>query len=347
MKVRSQIFDKYVLSKFAKVSKLALSYATDAPIWSSIFFEKEKQRILYVGWNFHVEVEYPVEEDFVVNFERFRRAIKACKNPTIRVTKHRVIVKEKNLEIKLKRLDFDYSNYTFPEPENLEHVEVEEGLLAHINFCSLAATQDRMEYAKYGVIIGDEMICGMDSLNVVAAVFLESPVLTESVLLHLPWCHILQDLGEIKTIACHSIGEQNVMLFISTKDNFKLTVPALKVTPNPSIIPYLRSLNKHTTLHIEDTNIFKKLEITADTAYKYITAYSEGGRIYLETISKVKGKTTLDLCEGDLGERSVSLSLQHLKSVAKDHEYIYLDLDNMVAFGEIPIVDSIFAFSLG
>ena len=348
MKVTSQIFDKYVLSKFAKVSKLAQSYATDAPIWASAFFDKENQRILYVGWRFQVEVEYPVEEDFIVNFDRFRAAIKSCKKPTIRTTKHYVIVEEDNIKIKLKKLDLDYSKYIITEPEGLEHTEAREGLLSDIRFCSLAASQDHMDYTKYGVILGNEMMCGMDSTNVVAAILLEELVLEQSVLLHLPWCKILQDLGEIKTMAYHDVGQQNAILFISTKDNFKVVVPTLKVQPNPSIIPYLQTLEAHVTLTNIDMKLLKKLEITSDTAYKFITAFSKEGRVFLESTSKAKGRTTIDLCEGDMGDTSVTLSLQRLKDLVGIDNWLNIDLDNMVAFFSTKEKEEyIFAFSLG
>lgn len=352
MQVTSSIFDKYVLSKFARVSKLAQSYASDAPIWTSIFFDKENQRILYAGWRFNVEVEYPVQEDFIVNFARFRAAIKSCKKPTIRTTKHYVIVEEDNIKIKLKKLDLEYPNYIITEPEGLEHKEVREGLLNDIKFCSVAASQDYKEYTRYGVILGSDMICAMDGPSVVAVVFLKEPVLECSVLLHLPWCQILQDLGEIKTIAYNDVGQQNAILFISTKDNFKLVVPTLKVVPNPSIIPYLQSLEAHVTLTNINSKLLKKLEITSDSAYKFITAFSEihgiGGRIYLETSSKAKGRTTLDLCEGDMGDTSVTLSLQRLKDLVGIDNYLHLDFDNMVAFISIKETEEyIFAFSLG
>jgi hypothetical protein len=349
MKVVSDRFDKFVLSKFAKVSKLAQSYATDAPMWSSIFFDKKNQRILYVGWKFQMEVEYPVKEEFIVNFDRLRAAIKTCKKPTIRTTKHHVIVEEDSIKIKLKRLDLDYSNYIIPEPEGLIHEEVREGLINDIKFCSLTAAQDRMDYVKYGVILGNDMICGMDSKLAVSVIFLDKPLLAHPVLLHLPWCKILQDLGEIETIAYYDPEQQYAILFITTKDNFKLVVPALKVVPNPSIVPYLKTLEAHVTLRDINLKILKKLEITSDSAYKFITAFSKEGRIYLESSSKAKGKTVLDLCEGDMGDTSVTLSLQRLKDLVSINNYLNIDLDNMAAFITVRdyTEDYIFAFSLG
>jgi hypothetical protein len=347
MKVTSQIFDKYVLSKFAKVSKLAQSYASDAPVWSSIVFDKENQRVLYAGWRFNVAVEYPVEEDFIVNFDRFRAAIKSCRKPTIRITKRSVIVEEGGIKIKLKKLDLDYSKYTITEPEDIEHVEVREGLLDDIKFCLPAASQDHMDYTKHGVILGNELICAMED-PVVAAILLEESVLEQPVLLHLPWCKILQDLGDIKTIGYLDAGQQNAILFISTKDNFKLVVPALKVQPNPSIIPYLKSLEAHVTLTNIDMKLLKKLEITSDTAYRFVTAFSKEGRIYLESTSKAKGRTTVEICEGDMGDTSVTLSLQRLKDVVGIDNFLQIDLDNMVAFISIKEKEEyIFAFSLG
>ena len=347
MQVRGSIFDKYVLSKFAGISKLAQSYATDAPIWSSVFFDKEKQRILYVGWRFQVEVEYPVKEEFIVNFERFRTAVRSCKNPTIRTTKHYVIVEEGTVKIQLKKLNLDYSDYIIEEPEELDHREIEEGLLDDISFCALAASSDYKEYTKYGVIVSPEMMCAMDRSNVLAVKYLESPIIDESILLHLPWCKILQDLGEIKTIACHETGQQNAILFISTKDKFKLAIPTLKVAPNPSILPYLQSLEEHVTLLGLDTKLLKKLEITTDGAYKFITAYSKEGRILLESSSKVKGKTVLDLCDGDMQEMSATLSLQKLKDVMNISDHVNIDFDNMVAFVTMDEGKYIYAFSLG
>ena len=129
MKVSSKIFDNYVLSKFVKVSKLAQDYATDAPIWSSIFFDKKNQRILYAGWRFNVEVKYPVEEEFIVNFSRFRAAIKSCKKHTIRTTAHYVIIEEGGIKIKLRKLSLDYSNYIISTPKGLKHIKVDKGCL--------------------------------------------------------------------------------------------------------------------------------------------------------------------------------------------------------------------------
>ncbi len=224
---------------------------------------------------------------------------------------------------------------------------MEEGLLEDIDFCALAASSDYKEYTKYGVIISHDMMCAMDRTNVLAVKYLESPIISESILLHLPWCKILQDLGEIKTIACHETGQQNAILFISTKDKFKLVIPTLKVVPNPSILSYLQSLEEHVTLFGLDAKLLKKLEITTDSAYEFITAYSKEGRVLLESSSKVKGKTVFDLCDGDMQEMSATLSLKNLQKVVSIGDHVNIDFDNSVAFVTMDEGNYIYAFSLG
>ena len=348
MQVTGNIFDQYVLSKFLKVSKLATDYAIDNPVWSSIIFEKENQRILYIGWRFSVELKYPVEEDFIVNFHRFRDAVRSCKKPTIRTTKHYVIVEEENIKFKLKKLDLDYSNFLHKEPEDLKYELIRETLLSDIDFCSIASAKDRTEYTKYGVILGDEMICAMDSNSNVAIVLLDQPVFLQPILVHLPWCEILQGLGGIFEAAIEDLGGQNAILYIHTRDDFKAIVPVLKVNPNPSIIPYIKSIETHITLYNLNKKLLKKLEVTCDNAYKFITVFSEDGKIYLETSSKSKGRTIIELCEGDMGGESVAISLEFLYNVVSMANYLDLDLENMI--GHITMGDNSeyrYVFSLG
>jgi len=348
MQVTATIFDQYILSKFVKVARLATSGALDNPIWSSIIFEAKNQRILYIGWHFSLEVRYPVEEDFIVNFFRFRDAVRSCKRPTIRTTKSSVIIEEDNVKFKLKKLDLDYSNFLQTPPENLQYKEVEESLLADIQFCSIAASKDRMEYTKYGVILGDEMICAMDSNSSVAIVLLDKPVFLQPILLHLPWCEILQGLGAILEASIQDLGGQNALLYINTKDDFRAIIPVLKVNPNPSMIPYIKSIEPQVTIYNLNRKLLKRLEITADDAYKFITVYSNEGKIYLETTSKVKGKTTVELCEGEMGGISVAIASEFLYNVVSMAEYLDLDLENNV--GIICIGDNDeykYVFSLG
>jgi len=348
MQITGSIFDKYILAKFLKISRLALDYTLDNPLWGAIIFDKENQRILYIGWRFSVEVKYPVEESFIVNFQRFRDAVRFCHKPTIRPTAHYVMVEEDNIKFKLKKLDIDYSNFLHPESEDLQYKPTRETLLSDINFCSIAAATDRTSYEKYGVILSYDMLAATDSESNIALVLTEQPEFSYPMLLQLPWCSILQDLGSIIEIAIQDLGGRNATLFVRTRDEFKAIIPVLKVNPNPSMIPYIQSIEPHVTISNLNKATLKKLEVTVDDAYKFVTAYSDNGKIYLESSSKSKGKTVVEMCEGDMGEISVGISLRFLYNIVSMAEYLDLDLDNLVGFVSMGENEEYkYAFSLG
>ena len=355
MKVTGSIFDKYVLSKFLKISKLATSYdAVENPLWSSIIFDKENQRILYLGWSFAVELKYPVEQDFIVNFSRFRDAVRSCKKPWIEASEvHNVnITDDEGTLFKLRKLKLDYSNFLPIEPKNLEWVSVDERFTSDLEFCTVSASTDRYDYTRFGVIAGEDVMYAMDA-NASIAIILSAPsVFPFPVLIQLPWCEILPTLGAVTHASAQDLGGQNAMLFFKTTDDFKVTIPALKIQPNPSIIPYVQSLEPQVQLTGLNKKILKKLEVTTDDAYKFCTIYSQDDgtdmRIILETQSKTKGRTSINLCAGDMYDEAVSVSLAFLYKVLELGTELGIDLDNnvgVVTKGESGNYK--YAFSLG
>lgn len=349
MRVKTKDLVPNVLKKFIRISKLAQSYASDIPVWSSIIFDAEGDRLLYLGWRFQVEAEYPevVGEklSFIVNFERFMQAMKLSKNPSITLEDDLVVVKGDRTKWELNNLDLDYSQYLIDTPEDVEHRAVGENLMRDIKFCTIASSKDKMDYTKYGVVLTPDMILSMDSQTSIAIAEAEG-IVDIPVLLHLPWCLILEQLGEIETIGQKDYGQQNAHTFIKTDDEFKLTVPTLKMHPNPSIRPYLDSIEPHYNIMVNLQDI-KKLDVTTDTAYKFVTVYGEDGKIVLESNSRSKGRTVIPVCDGDLGGESTTVSLQFLKNVAELTGKLYLDLDNMVGFTKIESLGYLYAFGLG
>jgi hypothetical protein len=349
MRVKTKDLVNNFLTKFVRISKLAQSYASDIPLWSSIIFDAENDRLLYLGWRFNVEIPYPdvVGEklSFIVNFDRFMQAMKLSKNPSITVEDDLVVVRGDKTTWELNDLDLDYTNYLAPTPDNLERRAVPETLNQDIKFCTLASSKDKMDYTKYGVVFAQDMIMAMDSNTSIALAETEG-IVDIPVLVQLPWCTILEQLGSITTIGQEDVGQQNANMFIETDAGFKLTIPTMKMHPNPSIKPYLDSLEAHYNLLI-NLNIVKKLAITTDTAYKFATVYSEDDNVVLESNSRSKGRTVIPICEGSLGGESTTIALAQLKKIAETTGKLYLDLDNMVGFTKIEAAGYLYAFGLG
>jgi hypothetical protein len=349
MRVKTKDLVPNVLKKFIRISKLAQSYASDIPLWSSIIFDAENDRLMYIGWRFQVEAEYPTvvgeKLSFIVNFERFMQAMKLSKNPSIELEDDLVVIRDERATWELNNLDLDYTNYLVTPAGDIEHREVGENLVRDITFCTLAASKDKMDYTKFGVVLAPDMMLAMDSQTSIATVDREGLV-DIPVLLHLPWCTILQQLGEVVTIGQKDAGQQNAHMYITTDTGFKLSIPTMKTHPNPSIKPYLESLEPHYNIMI-NLNDIKRLDVTTDTAYKFATVYSEDGNVYLESVSRSKGKTVVPVGEGDLGGDSTTLALHFLRRIADTTGKLYLDLDNMVGYTKIESLGYLYAFGLG
>lgn len=335
-KLRAKLVAKQ-LSKFAKISKQAQSFAADHPLWSSIIFEKDCTR--YVGWRFQVECHPPiikVDEPVIVNFDRLLRSLSVAGTDyvNLEITKDRVIIHEDDVEgatFELIRLDADYSNFIIEPPEGVEPHPVHKGFKEDVQWATIACTKDRMDYMKYGVILDKYAMIAMDSESAVA--YIDKPTGIElPVLLHLPWCQIIAQLGEVVQISQWDEGEQNAYLYILTEDGFNLTIPTLKVYPNPSVESYIKSLEAHMHLFIDPLTV-KQLDITTDDAYKFVTLTTEDGVAYMESTSKTKGSTSVSIGDGEgLDEDSVTISLPFLTKMAKLAGQISIDLDNMVGF---------------
>lgn len=353
MRVKTKDLVQKVLKKFIRVSKLAQSYASDIPLWSSIIFDAENDRLLCLGWRFMVEADYPeVEGDklsFIVNFDRFMQAMKLSKNPTVTLADGLVIVEDERATWELNDLDLDYSNYLVVPPEDLERREVGENLLRDIKFATIASSKDKMNYTKFGVVLAPDMLMAMDSASSIAMVEREG-IVDIPVLLHLPWCLILEQLGEITTLGQNDMGQQNAHLFVETDTGFSLTIPTMKTHPNPSIKSYVESLTPHFEVLLNQHDI-KRLDVTTDNAYKFATVYSEqvgeNEMIMLESVSKSKGKTIVPVCEGSLGGESTTVALAFLKNITELTGKLFLDLDNNVGFTRIDSLSYIYAFGLG
>ena len=336
------------LRKFGKISKLAQSFAADLPLWPSIIFEKE--RTLYLGWRFQVEAPplLEVEEPLIVNFERFFKVLSmATDEIDIEVTEDFVIIHEEDDDgatFELKRLNFNYDNYFVDIPEGLEYKTAYEGMIDDIKWTTIASTKDRMDYTKYGVMLHSEAMLAMDTTSAIA--YIDKPINIDiPILLHLPWCQILSDLGEIKEMAQWDAGQQNAYLRIVTEDDFILTIPTLKAYPNPSVESYIKTFDSYITVYIDST-IVKQLEVTTDDAYKFATIYTEDDYVYIESSSKIKGRTRINVCQGtDLKGENVTISLEFLKKAAKLAGKIEIDMDNMVGF--IKKDEYMYAFGLG
>ena len=80
--------------------------------------------------------------------------------------------------------------------------------------------------------------------------------------------------------------------------------------------------------------IIKKLTITTDDAYKFCTIFSQDDgtehRVILESSSKSKGRTEVDICAGDMYGEVVSVSLGFLNNVLLLGDTMGVDLDNNV-----------------
>lgn len=349
MRVKTKDLVNNVLKKFVRISKLAQSYASDIPLWSSIIFDAENDRLLYLGWRFNVEVPYPEvageKLSFIVNFERFTQAMKLSKSPEITLDQGLVVIEGERTTWELNNLELDYGNYLVLTPENLVRREVPDTLNRDIKFCTIAASKDKMDYTKYGVTFAPEMLIAQDSLSHIAVAETEG-IVDIPVLLNLAWCLILEQLGNITTIGQEDVGAQNAHMFIETDGGFKLTIPTMKTHLNPSIKPYLDSLEPHYDVLI-NLNDIKRLSITTDTAYKFATVYSEFGKIVFESNSRSKGKTVIPVCDGSLDGESTTVSLRALKDIVEITGKLYLDLDNMVGFTKIEEAGYLYAFGLG
>ena len=68
----------------------------------------------------------------------------------------------------------------------------------------------------------------------------------------------------------------------------------------------------------------------------------------MESTSQINGKTLVELCEGDMGDISVGISLHYLGNVVGVAEYLDLDLENMVGIVSMGENNEYkYAFSLG
>ena len=324
------------LKKFEKISKLSQSYASDTPLWSTIIFEPE--RTLYLGWRFQVEAPpiLDVTEQVMVNFEHFNSAMRFSEmDIRIHIGEHSVTIEERddaeNTRFELKRFYIDLTNFLISPPEDLEMNRAYENMLDDILWARVGSTRDRMDYMKYGVMLTKNSMIAMDTESAVA--YIDKPTGVDiPVLLHLPWCNILEDLGEIVHIGQWESHGQNAYLRIHTEDDFILTIPVLKVYPNPSIETYVKSFSTHLTLWV-DTVTIKQLSITTDNAYKFATVYTKDGGVFIESESNTKGKTTIRVADGDgLEDESVSVSLDFLKKIAGLTGRLDIDLDNLVGF---------------
>ncbi len=337
------------LKKFTKISKLAQAFAADHPLWSSIIFMKDKT--MYLGWRFQVECPpiLEVDEPVLVNFDRFMRALtlSVSDKVDIEITDDLVTIHEEDDDgatYELLREDIDYEKHMVEPPEEHTPKKVYKGMMKDIEWATIASTNDRMDYTKYGVILDKFSIMAMDSESAVA--FIEKPTGVEiPILLHLPWCNILSHLGEITHMSQWDAGQQNAYLYVLTEDGFNLTIPTLKVYPNPSVESYIKSFVSHQTIYPDNYTV-KQLGITTDDAYKFVTLYTEDDHIFLESLSKMKGKTTINLGQGkDMEGESVTISLNFLAKIAKLNGRMEIDLDNMVGFTKK--AEYTYAFGLG
>lgn len=349
MKVKSKELVSDVLKKFIRISKLAQSYASDSPVWSSIIFDAETPRLLYIGWKFQVEAPYPEVEgeplSFIVNFERFFNAMKLSKNPTLSLKGDSLVIESDRTKWELRNLDLDYSNHLLVVPEQLDRKPMPENLRRDIQFCMLAAEKDRMEYTKHGVVLATEMMFAMDTNSAIALVDINGLVETP-VLLHYPWCQVIDEVGEIVTIAQEDLGQQSANMYLELDNGFHLSIPTLKMHPNPSIKPYVESFEPHYDILVNEGYV-KRLAITTDNAYQFATVFSENGELFMESNSNTKGRTVIPIGEGTMSGESATVSLKFLKNVANISGKLKLDMDNMVGFTTVDSLNYLYAFGLG
>ena len=339
----------YVLNKFRGVSEVVSSFDPNFPLWASIIFDSENQRLLYLGRRSSTEVEYPIEKSFIVNYTRLKNLLALCSDEVeIKVNKKTIVLKDNKDRHTLINLEIDYSSFLIREPEELTVITPPPSLIKDIKFCTIAASTNRMDYMKYGVILTDENVMyAITGTNAVAAVFFEEEITPTSILLQLPWCQNLKPLGDIISLAVEDMGKANQILHLELADDlhkFKVVVPVIKIAQNPTLVPYLQSLSADIKIEGITQNILKKLDITTDDAYKFIVAYSDKGDIYFESTSSVKGSVKVKVGEGEL-DSSVSISLYYLKKMVGLYGYINIDLDNTVAF--VKEDNYLYAFNLG
>lgn len=337
------------LKKFQKIAKLSQSYAADIPLWSTIIFEPE--RTLYLGWRFQVEAPpiLEVKDTVMVNFDHLETAVRTLSETIeVLIDNEFVCVGEKNntegAEFQLNRQKIDFKNFLIDVPKDIVLNKAYEGMLEDIQWAMVGSTKDRMDYQKYGVMLTKNSMIAMDTESAVA--YVDKPTgIDQSVLLHLPWCNILTELGEISQYAQWDAEGQTAYLYFVTEDDYRLTIPVLKIRPNPSIEQYVKSFTSHLTIYVDPLTI-KQLLITTDDAYQHATVYTLDGFVYLESESNTKGKTTIKIGEGKgLDNEAVSVSLFFLKKIAHLTGRLDIDLDNLVGF--VRKGSYVYGFALG
>ncbi len=127
---------------------------------------------------------------------------------------------------------------------------------------------------------------------------------------------------------------------------YEITIPVLKVDVNPTVYTYLSSFESDLRIGAISKNLIKKMEITTDNAYSFVTVSYGNGVAIMESKSKTKGETQeLLVAKPALKEDvTITVSTEYLKKVAQFSDKVDVDLDNLVAF--VKDDKSVYAFKI-
>ena len=334
-----------LLEVFSKVAKISEKFSTiDNIIWTSIIFDTKSQTISYKGWRFKLEVPFPVEESFTVSYQALFNSIKLSSSEEIEleVQKNFLLIKDKGVRQKLKLYNLDAEPLLQEEEENIHSsFTIPPSFLEGISLCTLASSSVKTDPFRYGVVITNkEHMYASDNMSI-GFYTLEKPLLDNTVLIQLHWCDVLLSLPNAK-FAYLSLNNESdkFATFHIEFDNhlancgdIKLTFPVLRIEGQDIIVEYVRSLTKHVNLPLFDIDILKRLEVTTDTAYKYVSLFSKNDSLFLKTTSSIKGSTIIRLCSGNI-PNPINIPIQNLRKAIKLEGSIYIDFDNQACFSE-------------
>jgi hypothetical protein len=330
-----------LLNKFRGIEKIATMYSTDFPLWTSIIFDAEDNCVRYIGGKFRVKTDFDVrsisETSFVVNYQRLRNVVASFpkEDINIKIGDKYVVIKWATSVHKLLKLNIDFREYLQDFPETTTEVGTE--LTEAIKFCTIASSVNKMDATRNGVTITNQAFAyATDGVSGIASRSLDKTVTDTSFLIKLPWCEVLPALGVIRSLHLGNKEQPHMFLSVVVEGEgqvYEITLPVLKVDVNPTVHSYLSSFESAFTIGGISKNLIKKMEITTDNAYSFVTVSSGDGTGIMESKSKTKGETVQLWVAKDMPKDvAITISTEYLKKAAGLSDKIDIDLENLVAF---------------
>ncbi len=342
------------LNNFRAIEKIAVMYSIDFPLWTSIIFDADENCVRYIGGKFFVKTDYDVrsisDTSFVVNYQRLRSVMASLPKEDIKVeVEDKYVVLKRGTSIhKLLKLNINFKEYLQDFPEDM--IEVGPELTEAIKFCTVASSTNKMDATRHGVVITDQsFVYATDGVSGIASRSLDKTVTDTSFLIKLPWCKVIPSLGVIRSISLGDKDRPHMFLSLAVKGEeqlYEITIPVLKVDVNPTVYTYLSSFESDLRIGAISKNLIKKMEITTDNAYSFVTVSYGNGVAIMESKSKTKGETQeLLVAKPALKEDvTITVSTEYLKKVAQFSDKVDVDLDNLVAF--VKDDKSVYAFKI-